>query len=383
MEPTVIALVVLAVALGAALITVRRLATQYFIATLTIGSLQRAAKDTLNQLNMLDNRLENLANTSFDALLIVDAQRHVMLINEAGRALFSSGQPGQTLMTATRHHQLDNLAVRCAQLNDALEDQIELNGRSFKVRASRIANGSVALALQDVTELLRLTRARRDMVANISHELRTPISTIRLLVDTLSQSLGRNPERDLRQLGKIASQTDSLQFLTEELHELSMIESGKAIMRMIETPLNTIAHDAIDRMITQVEKKKLELLNTITDDVCVLADPDQTRRVLTNLISNAVKFTPSGGKITLSARTAADMVTVRVADSGPGIPPNERVRIFERFYQIDSARSGGPHNGSGLGLSIAKHIIEAQGGEIWAEGAEPHGACICFTLPQT
>ncbi len=239
------------------------------------------------------------------------------------------------------------------------------------------------MALQDITELRRLTRARRDMVANISHELRTPISSIRLLVDTLNQNIGRNPDRDTRLLGKIATETDSLQYLTQELHDLSMIESGKAIMRMVEIPFNTIAHNAIERMTAQIEKKKIALTNTIPEEVRVLADPDQTRRVLTNLISNSVKFTPSGGNITFSALASESMITIRVADNGAGIPLQERTRIFERFYQVDSARSSGPQGGgSGLGLSIAKHIVEAHGGQIWAEAAEPHGTCICFTLPQ-
>ena len=150
-------------------------------------------------------------------------------------------------------------------------------------------------------------------------------------------------------------------------------------MRLVETPLNAIVQDAIGRMTAQIDKKKLHVVNTIGDEQRVLADPDQTRRVLTNLISNAVKFTASGGTLTFSATPSNDQVTIRVADTGIGIPVHERMRVFERFYQIDSARSGG-HGSSGLGLSIAKHIVEAQGGKIWVEAAEPQGACLCFTL---
>jgi len=170
-----------------------------------------------------------------------------------------------------------------------------------------------------------------------------------------------------------------LQNLVQELHDLSMIESGRALMRLIEIPLIAITLDAIGRMTAQIEKKKINIVNTISGDIIVLADPDQTRRVLTNLISNAVKFTPSGGTLTFSAKERDGQVTVRVSDTGTGIPVHERKRVFERFYQIDNARTN-VQGGSGLGLSIAKHIIEAQGGTIWVEGIEPQGACLCFTL---
>src|SRR5262249_34316743 len=131
----------------------------------------------------------------------------------------------------------------------------------------------------------------------------------------------------------------------------------------------------------------LEFVSQIPSDLLVLADPEQTRRVVTNLLHNSVKFTPSGGKIIFEASENSQMATIRARDTGIGIPPQERTRIFERFYQVDTARTaktGGHGSGSGLGLSIAKHIIEAQGGRIWAEGAPsdgPGGACIMFTIP--
>src|SRR5205807_6895257 len=125
---------------------------------------------------------------------------------------------------------------------------------------------------------------------------------------------------------------------------------------------------------------KLEIVTKIPDTLEVLADPEQTRRVIVNIIHNAVKFTPSGGQIRFTSTRRGQMATIRITDSGPGIPPKDRTRIFERFYQADVARTGAD-GGSGLGLSIAKHIVEAQGGTIWAEGADPHGACIAFTIP--
>lgn len=349
--------------------------------TLKIESLQRSLRQSNAECETLQKRMAALSEASFDGLILLDKQRHVTLINRTARGLFGiEKQPDHpvTLMEITRHHLLDDLATSALESTDALDDQFEQDSRAFKVHAERLGDGAV-LALQDVTDLLHLTRARRDMVANISHELRTPLSTIRLLVDTLNQRIDRNQSIDVKHLRKIAAETDSIQALIQELHDLSMIESGRAIMRLIETSLNAIVQDALNRMTAQIERKKLKVVNTIEAEQWVWADPDQTRRVLTNLISNAVKFTPSNGTLTFSATASNGQVTVRIADTGIGIPDSERIRVFERFYQIDNARSG-IHGSSGLGLAIAKHIVEAQGGKIWVEGVEPQGACLCFTL---
>jgi two-component system phosphate regulon sensor histidine kinase PhoR len=327
-----------------------------------------------------------LADSAFDALLVIDTDHRVRLINQTARDLFSAKDQtvGQTLMSVVRNHELDAFAEGVLRGDNVFETQIEVGERTFRVRGGLIpgiGRPTMALALQDISELLRLTRARREMVANFSHDLGTPISSIRLLVETLTQSLGRNPERDLERLNKVAAEIDSLQHIRQELMDLSMIESGKAIIRMVPVNVGDILNEAFAIMGTQIEGKKLELINQIPDDVRVLVDPEQTRRVIMNVIHNAVKFTPQGGQIIFTASRANQMATIRIRDSGPGIPPQDRTRIFERFYQVDTARTGQPGGGSGLGLSIAKHIIEAQGGKIWAEAGIPKGACICFTLP--
>jgi two-component system phosphate regulon sensor histidine kinase PhoR len=350
-------------------------------------ALQRDLLRAREQLSITERRMMALANATYDVLLTVDKERRIIAINRSARDLFPGiAEPiGQTVMAVTRHHELDALVANVLNGEMLLETQIELNDRSFRVRCMLIDSDvrlGAALALQDISELLRLTRARRDMVANFSHDLRTPIRSIRLLVDTLTTNFGRNPERDSRLLGKIAGETDSLQHMTQELIDLSMIESGRAIIRMVTVNLKEILTDASNLMATQIEQKKLDLVNEITDDIQVLIDPEQTRRVITNVIHNAVKFTPRDGQIRLSAACADQMVTLRIRDTGPGIPPQERTRIFERFYQVDTSRTGqSTGSGSGLGLSIAKHIIEAQGGKIWAEAGIPSGACIAFTIP--
>lgn len=371
----------LTVTLIAVFFMMRRQSRHIHTRSIRIESLQRRLRYAEAQIERHDQALRTLIDASFDCLIVIDRRRHVTLINRAARLFFNVPEVPDhplTLIEVTRQHILENLVARAVESHEQIEDQLDIDGRSFKVRAVS-ANDEALIIMEDVTDLLRLTRARRDMVANISHELRTPISTIRLLVDTLNQKVERGQTIDAKPLRKISAETDSLQNLVQELHDLSMIESGRALLRLIELPLSAIVSDALGRMTSQIEKKKISVVNQVADSLRVLADPDQTRRVLTNLISNAVKFTPVNGTITFDASERDELVTMRVSDTGIGIPTHERKRVFERFYQIDNARTN-MHGGTGLGLSIARHIVEAQGGTIWVEGVDPQGACLCFTL---
>ena len=369
------------VALIGTLIILRRQGQRLDQRLAKLDSLQRSLRHAEATLDLYQQRARALGEAAFEALLLIDADRHVQLINQVAQAMFHvelSPDRSLTLLEVTRSHLLDSLMTSALEKKEVLEDQIEIDGRTYRARSLPV-DGGVALAIQDVTDLVRLTRARRDMVANISHELRTPISTIRLLIDSLNQKLDRKQAIEAKHIQKISGEIDLIQNMVQELHDLSMIESGRTVMRLTEQALQPLLHDALSRMSVQVEKKKQTATLTTIPAVTVLIDNDQTRRVLSNLIGNAIKFTPSGGALALSADVSGSFVTVRVTDNGPGIPYQERDRVFERFYQVDSARTG--HGGSGLGLAIAKHIVEAQGGKIWVEAVDPHGAGLCFTLP--
>jgi two-component system phosphate regulon sensor histidine kinase PhoR len=330
-----------------------------------------------------------LANSAFDALFVVDEHTRVLATNQSSEALFHLERPrGRLLAEVTHLPELETMVVDAlANEEESFEEQIVFQRRFYRVRAQvirRDGNLFIGLALQDVSELVRLNRARRDMVANISHELRTPIANIRLIIDSLFHEQEKPKRKQSTTAVKaIARETDSLLWLVQELLDLSMIESGQAILRMVEEPLREIVTDAIERVEDQSDAKEVEIVDETPDNLQVLADRDQVRRVLINLIHNAIKWSPPNEKIRVRASSGGDEVIISVLDRGPGVPEEFRERIFERFYQVDPSRSGG--EGTGLGLAICKHIVEAHGGRLWVEdnpeSKDGKGGCFKFTLP--
>jgi two-component system phosphate regulon sensor histidine kinase PhoR len=261
--------------------------------------------------------------------------------------------------------------------------QLTLRSLPFRVRAAGITVGGkrfAAIALEDVRELQRLGRARRDMVANISHELRTPITTLRLLVDSLRRAVMNDLEIPDGMIHKISAEIEVLEQMAQELLDLSMIESGRAEFALIPIQALDVVAGAAGRFSERALRKALTISYDIDPALRILADPEQIGRVLSNLLHNSIKYTPEEGKITIAAYPTDDMMMrFTITDTGPGIPVGDRDRIFERFYRADQARHT---EGTGLGLAIAKHIVRAHGGEIWAENPPGgSGAQICFTVP--
>ena len=343
--------------------------------------LQRDLTDARHEQTRLERLLHAVRESASASMFLVNEWGELVWASQSASALMST--PDISLPAPLNQtvgiHTLVSITERAFRDQQEHGRQFHLGDQVFWVQAIPIEGDPmlVALIVEDVTELQRLGRARRDFVANISHDLRTPIATIQLLVETLQLGAIEKPKKRRKLLDSIADQTLTLHQLAQELMDLSMIESGRLPLRLVATSLQSIIEPAINRFETQIEHKAIHIQRDFNADIRVLADPDNMQRVLQNLLHNAIKFTPPGGKIAIGARLDAEEVLVYIADSGPGIPHEHLDRIFERFYKTDPSRGGG---GSGLGLAIARHIVEGHGGRIWAESEPGQGATFYFTL---
>ncbi len=218
--------------------------------------------------------------------------------------------------------------------------------------------------------------ARRRLVAAASHDLRTPLASLRLLVESIDDGVATGETRD-RYLREIRTHVEVLSDLVDDLFELSRIEAGDISWTLRQVELGDLIGDAVAAMRAPAEQRGVKLATDLPADHLVAeANAEKVQRVLFNLIQNAIRHTPADGSVTVRARSEGDNVEVEVADSGEGIPDGDDERVFEAFYRGDAARG---EDGAGLGLAISRAIVEAHGGKIWLEDAHP-GTSVHFTL---
>lgn len=356
-----------------------------------IRAFNRMAERLQTQMGFLQRERERLSivlNNMADGVLILNADGHVQMINpaaarilhvNAGRALDIS------FAQVARDHRLVELWRNSQQAEMQEESILELDRRVIRALSTPFWDGlqrGYIIILQDLTQLRHLETVRRDFVSNISHELRTPLASLRALVETLRDGALDDPPAAQRFLDRIETEVDALAQMVQELLELSRIESGKVPLKLRPTPVSDIVLRPVERLLPQAERAGVELVIDLAGGLPpTLADAERVQQVITNLVHNAIKFTPAGGSITVRAEQGErtpDAVIISVIDTGEGIPAEDLPRIFERFYKVDRARSAG---GTGLGLAIAKHTVQAHGGEIWAESTEGKGSAFSFTLP--
>jgi len=338
------------------------------------------------QLSSLDeerNRLSAVLEQMTDGVMIADSQGFIQFANPAVGRLFDTNLVvGHTVAEVVRHHQLVEAWRRCQQNGETQTESAEISARrqflQLIVIPDQHAGGSLLLT-QDLTRVRHLETVRRDFISNVSHELRTPLASLRALTETLQDGALDDPQAAVRFLGRIQTEVDALSQMATELLELTRIESGQMPLELSAVAPEALLNSAADRMRAQGERAGVAVQVHCPEGLPkVHADVPRMEQVLVNLIHNSIKFTSPGGQVTLLAAADGRFVRFAVRDTGVGIPADELLRIFERFYRVDRSRSGG---GTGLGLSISRHLVEAHGGRIWAESEEGRGSIFYFTIP--
>ena len=358
-------------------------------------------RGTITTLSEERSRLAAVLEVMADGALITDEDGRVRLINpSAGRLLGTDTEAalGRTLAEVARDHRIISLWQRCREQGKEQVEPVEMGrqGPFFQVVVTPLQGNTPSaclVILQDLTRVRQLETVRRDFISNVSHELRTPLASLKALVETLRGGALEDRLAAKRFLDRMETEVDAMTQIVQELLELSRIESGRAPLQMAAVPVEEIILPPVERLRPQAERAGLQLTVELPPDLPpALADAERMRQAITNILHNAIKFTPAGGQVAVRAALAegdAEMpphhrlpaspcLLVSVSDTGVGIAEDDLPRIFERFYKADRARSGG---GTGLGLSIARHIVQAHGGRIWAESVEGRGSTFYLTIP--
>lgn len=366
---------------------------------------------TLNQMvDQLQAKIDELSEdrtqllavlaSMVEGVMVLDYRGHVLQVNPALERMFGISRVearGRPCTDLFRHQQLTELVAIILRSPAHRQDEIvlPLTGRCLQIEASpaggkRDNEACVVLVFHDITELRRLEKIRKDFVANVSHELRTPLTSIKGYVEALLDGATDDPVASKNFLDIILKQSDRLNLIIEDLLELSKIESGRVSLKEEPLELQTLVERTLSMVKPMADKKRHHLITAIMPSLpSVAGDEGRLAQVLTNLLDNAIKYTPAGGTITVSAALApsseasqrpVNAIDLSVSDTGMGIPEQDRPRVFERFYRVDKARSR-ELGGTGLGLAIVKHIVEGHGGHVWVEANHPQGSRFVVRLP--
>lgn len=328
-----------------------------------------------------DALLRAVSDSLNEGVIALDARQQVQHVNEGARRLLGVREPLPFSADRLPRDRALREALADAMAGSATETiETQLNGRTVALKARPLYGGGAVLALFDVTPIRRLETVRRDFVANVSHELKTPLTVVSGFAETLLD--GSLPHEQRQQFAQtILSNTQRMQRLVDDLLDLSRIESGGWHPRPIDVEIDAMAGEVLAGVAAAAASKGLQLREEIDPGSRqVHADPVALRQILTNLVDNAIRHTTSGS-ITVFAQPARDGgVMVGVRDTGSGIPAEHLPRVFERFYRVDASRSR-QEGGTGLGLAIVKHMVEAHGGRVFAESVVGTGSTVGAILP--
>jgi two-component system phosphate regulon sensor histidine kinase PhoR len=360
------------------------------------------------QLEQDRQQLRTILSGMVEGVVALDAEQRILFANDRATHLLEFPTPapvGRRLWEIVRQRPLLDVVKRALASPEPQREELTWTGmqpRSLTVHAARLLSGApehalrgAVLVLHDTSELRRLERLRQDFVANVSHELKTPLSVIKVCAETLLDGAMDDPQHRVRFLEQIAGQSDRLHALILDLLSLARIESGEEVLQLEAVSLVEAVLGSLERQRPRADARRHVLTMHATtgcweagssaeppeDPVAVWGDEEAIEQILDNLLDNAVKYTPEGGRIEVRWRVEDGQVLLEVSDTGIGIPEADLPRIFERFYRVDKARSR-ELGGTGLGLSIIKHLVQAMHGSVSASSRVGEGTTFTIRLPR-
>jgi two-component system, OmpR family, phosphate regulon sensor histidine kinase PhoR len=361
---------------------------------LTFNKMSKRLEEQFDQLESDRHQLRTILGGMVEGVVAVDPGQHVLFANEAaGQMLEFNPYPavGRPIWEVTRQPQIQEVLMKALQGTEARREEFDWRGPTARQLAVYVAPlpgdpapGAV-LVMHDVTELRRLERLRQDFVANVSHELKTPLSVIKACIEALLDGAVEDVNARRPFLEQISDQGERLHLLILDLISLARIESGTEIMDFQSVPIDQAVADCLDRHGPRAEAKNIQLRAvspvTATKAASVWTDEEALSQILDNLVDNAVKYTPSGGLIHVRWHDNGANVDLQVEDNGPGIPERDLPRIFERFYRVDKARAR-ELGGTGLGLAIVKHLVQVMNGTVNVASTVGKGTILTVSLPK-
>jgi len=332
-------------------------------------------------------RLDAILSGMVEGVLVLDGSGRIQLANRAAQKMLrmDTASIGRPYVEVIRHPDIAEQLGSALRGEEADSRELALTrdpGRTFVARAASVARsggGGAVLVLHDITDLRRADQIRRDFVANVSHELRTPLTAIRGYVEALLDD--RSDAEDTRRfLEIIARHSARMERLVSDLLRLARLDARQEALDLAPCDLQQLFNTVVGDVAQTAEEKRQHITTAVDPAACrITADPAKLHDVLRNLVENAVHYAPDAATIRLEAERDNGLVRISVSDSGPGIPPDDLSRVFERFYRVDKSRSR--PGGTGLGLAIVKHLVELHGGQATAENRPEGGARFIVTVP--
>ncbi|ASN05024.1 two-component system histidine kinase PnpS [Virgibacillus necropolis] len=357
-----------------------------------INILARNLSELTIQEDIHEKQLATVIDNTESGLVLIDEKGYIHLVNRKFISMFGNSAKDyngylyyEVLDNEKIHHLVQQTFLYEENMKESFTQIIDFNKKYIQIIGAPIFNekkvlkGAV-LVFYDITELKKLELMRKDFVANVSHELKTPITSIKGFAETLLENKEDNPDV-LNKFHKIIfDESDRLQLLIQDLLTISKLEKNEFKLIVTDFEIGKVVDEVVAVMSQQLEMNMLNLVVNVEDNITIKADYEQIKQVLINLLANAVSYTPENGEITLVVELIDEYMHLSVTDTGIGIDKEVIPRVFERFYRVDKARSRNT-GGTGLGLAIVKHIIEVHNGKIKVESELNEGSTFHVYIP--